>query len=421
MNLRENRNWLVWLFFIGAIFDVLYILNVFGWFGLFFWEIAFCLVPICVISALWAIRRIMGVKKQKIAKYRHKFVVFSLVVFILFSIFAIIPFTYVSSLGDQFEKQFKTKFGDDYWKKIPEKYRNYLKSPGNYFDNKDLSYFYNRNVKIDKDMEYGKENEYQIMDIYEDPTIKENDKPGLIYVHGGGSTTFVTKDNSQCAYTCKYFASLGFVCFSIEYTPAPVEPFPQGVKDFRTSIAYIKRNAKHYNVDNNSIVLMGGSRGGHLVTISAYTGLNDAEEGSWWREHGGNFTAEELQVACVVDLYGAVDQFYSFKHNGFLQERNKMFYDGTPDDKETLYVKHTSKNYVSKDCPPTLIMHGTIDRMVQVGESRGLADKLKEKESFYSYLEVPFGQHVFESIPGTAGNRLAFYFIPRFVLLVLYG
>ncbi len=420
MNLRKNRNWLVWLFFFGAVSDILYIINVFGSFGLIFWEISFYFVPLSFISIIWASRRMLGVKKERIAKYRHHFVVFSLVVFIGFSIFAVIPFADVNPLGEKFEKQFKASFGDDYWDKIPEKYRAYLKSPGNYFDNKDLRYFYNRNVEVSKNVKYGKENEYQIMDVYEDPSIKENKKPGLIYVHGGGSTTFVKKDNTQCEHSCKYFASIGFVCFSIEYTVAPIKPFPQGVKDVRTAIAYIKKNTKDFNVDNDSIVLMGGSRGGHLVTISAYAGLNDAEEGSWWREHGGNFTAEELHVACVVDLYGAVDQFYSFEHNGFLQERNKMFYGGTPEEKETLYEKHTSKNYVSKNCPPTLIMHGTIDGMVQVGESRGLAAEMEKENTFYIYLEVPFGQHGFEGVPGSAGNDLAYYFIPRFVLLVLF-
>ncbi|MHA1334907.1 MAG: alpha/beta hydrolase fold domain-containing protein [Promethearchaeota archaeon] len=421
MHLKENRNWLVWLFFLGALIDILYILNTFGWYGLISWEIAIFFLPLCVIGIIWTSRRIIGVKKGRINKYKHSLVVFSLIIFIVFSIFSIIPFLYVPLLGDQFEEKFKEKFGENYWEKIPEKYRKYLKTQGNYFDNRDLKYFFNRDIDIEKNVAYGDENEYQIMDIYEDKSIEEKNKPALILVHGGGSTTFVKKDSSYYKWTCRYFASLGFVAFSIEYTPAPIKPFPQAVKDVRTAIVHIKKNAEKYNIDNNSVVLMGGSRGGHLVTISAYTGVNDADEGSWWRQNGGNFTAEELRVACVIDLYGAVDQFYSFEHNGFLKSRNEIIFGGSPVEKKELYEKHTCKNYVSKECPPTLIMHGSIDGMVQVGESQGLAKALNNEGGFYIYLEIPFGQHGFDVIPGTAGNSLAYYFIPRFIFLILYA
>ena len=92
------------------------------------------------------------------------------------------------------------------------------------------------------------------------------------------------------------------------------------MKDVRKAIVHIKRNAEKYDIDNESIALMGPSRGGHLVTLSAYTG---ATNDSWWQEHGGNYTAEDLEVACVIDLYGAVNPFYPARHgNNFLARRN---------------------------------------------------------------------------------------------------
>lgn len=43
----------------------------------------------------------------------------------------------------------------------------------------------------------------------------------------------------------------------------------------RKAIVHIKRNAEKYDIDNESIALMGPSRGGHLVTLCAYTGANN--------------------------------------------------------------------------------------------------------------------------------------------------
>jgi acetyl esterase/lipase len=371
MSEKKNRNKLVILFFIFSIITIAYIINVFGPFGLIFWEIAFIFIIPNVIGIIWAARRIDGVKKRRIKKF----------------------------------------------KQIPTKYQNRLKSPGNYYDLKDVGYFLNRELDLDSDIPYGIET-YQKFDKYEDLSISESNKPAVIIVHGGGSTTFTTKTSINYVWACRYFASLGFVSFSVEYTPGPVTPFPKGVTDVMKAIVHIKNNSAAYNIDNQSITLFGSSRGGHLVTQAAYTCYNND---TWWQSNGGNYTAAEIEVACVIDIYGAVDQVYEYEHNGWLHGRNQILFGGTYEEQQILYEKHTVKNYVYKDCPPTLILHGTIDGMVMIGESRELASALNNVGADYIFLEVPFGQHGFEAVPGTPGNTLAYYFIPRYILLILYS
>ena len=417
MSEKKTRKKLVILFFLFSIIGIIYIINIFGPFGLIFWEIAFIFIIPCAIEIIWATRRIIGVKKRRIQKYKHPLVVFSLIVPICFSVFAIIPFFYVVPVGVQFEAQFIDRFGEDYFNRIPEKYQSRIKSQGNYYDLKDIRYFLNQELDLESDISYGSDT-YQKFDKYEDLSIDESNKPAVIVVHGGGSTKFATKTAINYAMACRYFASIGFVSFSIEYTPGPIEPFPKGVTDVMKAIVYIKNNAAIYNIDNNSIVLFGSSRGGHLVTQCAYTCYNND---TWWQSNGGNYTAKEIEVACVIDLYGAVDQVYEYEHNGWLDSRNQIIFGGTYEEEQTLYEKHTVKNYVYEDCPPTLIMHGTIDGMVLIGESRELVAALDDVGADYLFLEVPFGQHGFEAVPGTPGNCLAYYFIPRYILLNLFG
>jgi len=413
----KTRNWLVLFFFILSVLAIIYLINIFSPFGLIFWEIAFIFLIPNLIVIIWATRRIIGVKKRRIQKYRHYFVGFTLIVALIFSIFSVIPFFYINPLGVQFETKFIARFGENYFSKIPEKYRAYLKSPGNYYDLKDIGNFLNQELDVEYDIAYGSET-YQKFDKYEDLSISESNKPTVIVVHGGGSTTFASKTSLNYVMACRYFASLGFVTFSIEYTPGPISPFPKGVTDVMKAIVHIKNNAITYNIDNQSITLFGSSRGGHLVTQCAYTCYNND---TWWQSNGGNYTAEEIKVACVIDLYGAVDQVYEYEQNGWLYSRNQILFGGTYEERQTLYEKHTVKNYVYKDCPPTLIIHGTIDRMVLIGESRELASALKDVGADFIFLEVPFGQHGFESVPSTPGNTIAYYFIPRFILLTLYG
>ncbi|MCP4764615.1 MAG: alpha/beta hydrolase [archaeon] len=405
--------------FCFSIFLTIYLINIPSPFGLIFWEIAFYFLIPCFIAIFFTLRHLIAVKKGLKTKHQVKLVVFAFIINIIFSIFAVVPFFYVNLLGQEFENEFKSVLGDDYWDIIPSKYQVLLKTPGNYFDRSDLSYFCNDNLNITRDIEYGSDT-YQIFDMFKDESNVESNKPAFIYVHGGGSTTFTKKENGD--NQCKYFASIGFVSFSIEYTSAVIEPFPKGIADVMKAIVYIKNHAEEYNIDNNSIVIYGESRGGHIITQTVYTGISN---NNFWKNNGGNYTAEELKVACVIDLYGAVDQFYAAENNGFLASRNEIIFDGTPEEKQDLYSNHTVKNFINSSIPdeysPTLIIHGSIDAMVQVGESQGLYEEMIGAGiDNVVYLEIPFGQHGLDFVSGTPGNLLTYYFMPRFALWALY-
>jgi len=413
-NLKVDRNWMILGFYFFAIILIIYIINIFSPFGLVFWEIAYILTFPCIISSIWCIKRLLAIKRERKPRYKKEIITFSLIIYIGFSIFAILPSVSVFPLGQQFEKKFKAKLGADYWDNIPKKYRDRLKAPGRFFDPIDLRYFFNRDVEVEK-IEYGKK-DYQFFEKYEDLTLKDDDKPAFIYIHGGGSLE--SEPGGSGKWECTYFASLGFVSFSIEYTPAPIEPFPQAVADVMKAIVYIKAHADKYDIDNDSIALFGPSRGGNLVTLVSYVGVNNDD---WWKEHGANYTESQLEVTCVIDMYGAVDQFYGAEHNQFIADRNEIIFDGTPDDQEKIYKQHTVANFISDDVPPTLIFHGTLDGMVSVGESHRLINELEDEGADFIYLEYPLGQHGFDAVPGTAGNTLTYYFIPRFILANLYG
>lgn len=419
MGFKENRNWLVLFVFSISIFLILYMINVFLTFGLIFWEIAFLLIISNSILIIWAIRRIIGVKNNQIQKYKHRLVIFSLIALIIFNIFAVIPHFMVGPLGTQYEALFKQNLGANYWNEIPAAYRARLKPPGLYLYSGDLLNFVNPSVSVNANIPYETDNVYQIMDIYEDKTIIGNDKPALIFIHGGGSlsTEISNKRSFYNIFTCNYFASLGFICFSIEYTSAVTVKFPQGPKDVRYAIAHIKSNASVYNINASQITVMGASRGGHLATLCTYTAIDND---TWWQVNGGNFTDSDLEVACVVDIYGAVDPFISESSSWLMQRQNGIFFGSHSSANPYLFSNHTVKNFVSVDCPPTLIVQGTLDTVVTAAESRGLYSALVSVGASTIYLEVPFGQHGFDMIPGTAGNLLVYYFVPRYILSVIF-
>src|SRR3954453_751072 len=51
--------------------------------------------------------------------------------------------------------------------------------------------------------------------------------------------------------------------------------------------------------------------------------------------------------------------------------------------------------HVTKDSPPTLILHGTADKTVNIEQSIELADKLKANKVVYRYIPVKGAHHAF--------------------------
>lgn len=418
-----SRARLAWVIIAGAVGALIYVALTFSWFGLILWEVAPVFLVPSLIGIAWAARRVVWTRRGRVPKLKPKLkpkpklVAFTLVVNVGFCVFAVVPVALVPTLGAQFETELARVLGTDYWDRVPLQYQDRTKRAGRYFDNRDFRAFFNREVVVERDVAYGN-GSFQRLDRYEAPGIPGAAKPGLVFIHGGGSLEYSdAKASATSKWACTYYASLGFVAFSVEYTSATVEPFPRAVRDCLQAIAFIKGHAATYHVDPSALVLLGPSRGGHLVTLCS---LVPYHQDPWWHARGANYTPAEAGVACVVDFYGAVDPAYPFENRGFLKSRNPILFNGTPETQPARYAKHAVKNYVHAAGPPTLVMHGTVDGMVQVGESRELVAAMTRAGQPHAYLEVPFGQHGFDAVPGTAGNQLAYYFAPRFILATLF-
>ena len=128
-------------------------------------------------------------------------------------------------------------------------------------------------------------------------------------------------------------------------------------------------------------MLVGGSAGGHLVLLSAYSNLNQ------FNKNGDDGITAEVQG--VVDIYGPTD----FTVEGLRDHKSIANLMGLSYDEATIaYEKASPINYVSKNGPPTLIFHGTIDNLVPVSQSDTLNRRLET-------LGVPVSYHRIKGWP----------------------
>jgi acetyl esterase/lipase len=245
-------------------------------------------------------------------------------------------------------------------------------------------------VEASFDVEFGKGGTKPLLlDLFKPKEIKKP-VPGLIFVHGGAWREGSRKNYGTYS---RHFASKGYVVATIEYRLSGEAPFPAAIQDVNCAIRWMRANAAKLGVDPNKIGLVGGSAGGHLVLLAAYA-PNDAElEGT-----GGN-NGVSSRVQAVVDIYGLVSLGGpSPGRSMFIRVRNpdpllKFMGGKTWEDAREMYEKASPITHLGKDAPPTLILHGTVDELVNIRHSDRLAAKLTELGVPYLYDRIKGWHH----------------------------
>ncbi|MEO2035383.1 MAG: alpha/beta hydrolase [Planctomycetaceae bacterium] len=241
------------------------------------------------------------------------------------------------------------------------------------------------NIVVQRDIEYGNSgNRPLLLDLYS-PKGAETAVPGVIFVHGGSWKHGKKEDYRVYAI---HFARLGYVVASVQYRLSKEAPFPAAIHDVKAAVRYMRAEADSIGVDPDRIALAGGSAGGHLSMMVAYSA--DVPELDGDSGHSG----VSSQVQCVVNLYGPTDMTTEYVQN--ISTTNTAvsdFFEGTYEQQPDSYAAGSPLKYVTSDDPPTLILHGTVDTLVPINQADLLATKLAEVGVPYIYDRLPGWPH----------------------------
>jgi acetyl esterase/lipase len=144
------------------------------------------------------------------------------------------------------------------------------------------------------------------------------------------------------------------------------------------------RNAKHYNIDVNRIVLTGHSAGGHLSLITGMlpdgTGLDNNCDG-----------AEKLKVAAIINWFGISD--VADLVQGCNQRNYAAMWMGSQPDPLTIAKRVSPLNYVRAGLPPILSIHGDADLVVPHEHSTRLHQALSDAGVPNELVTIKGGGH----------------------------
>jgi acetyl esterase/lipase len=252
-------------------------------------------------------------------------------------------------------------------------------------------------VVIEQDVAYLAPQRKERLDLYlpanRDASVRS---PAIVIIHGGGWTGGDKAADREFNIGTT-LAAAGYVCASINYKLDGDDRWPTNLFDCKNAVRFLRACASEYQIDPDRIGVIGGSAGGHLALMVAYT--SDVPE---LTPTDSPYKSVSDRVRCVVDLYGITDPRTRRKTD----EQGKPI--GPPSTQSALLPHRTPTadaekwslaapvSHVSKNTPPTLIIHGTADTTVDRDQATQLAEKLQSAGVEHQLIRVEGIGHTFD-------------------------
>jgi acetyl esterase/lipase len=225
--------------------------------------------------------------------------------------------------------------------------------------------------------------------------------PVLLQIYGGAWQRGSPEDNPSFA---SWFASRGYVIVACDYRHAPEAKWPAQAADVRAAIDWVIGHAGELGADTSRIALLGRSAGAQLALVAAY-------------QHGSPARA-------VVSYYGPTDLAEGWRvppRPDPLDIRSilETYLGGVPDRLPMPYRDASPVTYADARVPPTLLIYGSRDHVVEARFGRELHERLRAVGATSVLLEIAWADHAFDAIPNGLSAQISLYYTERFLAWAL--
>jgi len=232
------------------------------------------------------------------------------------------------------------------------------------------------------------------VDIYQPMTAGPH--PVIVQIYGGAWQRGSPANDAGFAAR---LASRGHVVFAIDYRHAPAWRWPAQLHDVQSALTWVRAHAREYAGDAAKMALMGRSAGSQLAMVA---GLQDPG------------------VSAVISYYGPVNLTQGWREPPRpdpIGSRDVLetYIGGTPDQMPDEYRSASPISYVSARAPRTLLIYGSRDHIVQPRYGRQLHDALVAAGASSELIEIPWGDHAFDALPGGLSGQVALFHTERFL------
>lgn len=220
-----------------------------------------------------------------------------------------------------------------------------------------------RDIRVYYDIPYRNDNEAHERhrgDLY--LPAESDGAPLALIIHGGG---WQAMDKNSFAGVAEFFAQQGYAAFATNYRLLKHAPYPACYDDCMAAADFICNGDLEMlsTCDRSSLLVCGGSAGGHLALMTGLT-----------------FIAKPVRG--IVSIAGPADlrvQLQSEKYAGFF---------ATDRVSEAMMLEASPVHYVTQDSPSLLCTHASVDPLVSLDQAQALIARYQEcgaRGELYTY------------------------------------
>ena len=227
-------------------------------------------------------------------------------------------------------------------------------------------------------------------------------RPVILNIHGGalmlGDRKLSTKPGSPLDKLLK----AGYVVVSIDYRLAPQVKLPAIIEDVQDSYRWVHdQGPKLFHIDPKRIGVMGGSAGGYLTLMTGFCvkprpnvlvslwGYGDIA-GAWYSRPDPFYSQQPAVTKEEAEKAGGSRLYLYARQQGLWP---KIVSGHDPDTEPKAFDPFCPVRNVTKDYPPTVLVHGTKDTDVPYEQSTLMAAELKKHGVEHELITVPDAEH----------------------------
>ena len=235
------------------------------------------------------------------------------------------------------------------------------------------------------------------------PSMAPNGAAVLAIQSGGWNSRWRAVEQSQEAYDA--LLGKGFTVFVVRHGSGPRFNAAEAFADVQRAVRFIRSHAESYGVDAERLGVQGGSAGGQLSLMLAL-GADDGDASA-----EDEVLRESSRLAAVVAYYPPIDlrprkmtsedfppvTSESFFYAGGLEAERSVERWPALDLEESVAASISPVLHASPDDPPTLVVHGDADTIVDLNAGQKIIQLLQD-EGVEAELRVLEGaEHVFRN------------------------
>ncbi len=231
--------------------------------------------------------------------------------------------------------------------------------------------------------------------------VEQNGAAVIFVVSGGWNSNWFPPESYKRIELLEQLVSKGYVVIMLRHGSAPLFKVPDAIADVKQAATFLHEHCEEYQFANDRMGVCGMSAGGHLSLM-----LGTATNQRAPKDDAAKMPKNTTRVAAVVAYFPPTDLRPLI---GPSDDFPALDFDAKRGNEVSPLV------HVTADDAPTLLVHGTNDRLVPIQHSKQIKTAFEEHGVVCELVTIEGAGHGFRGEAATQATTAALEWFDRFL------